>query len=447
MQIPAMLTGVYAERNLPERVQRRIRSQREQGEVLVGWAQLAIVFAFGALYAASPKAFPDDAGIEPVPWALAGFLAFTGLRLWLAIRRAQPMWFRVLSPVVDVAVLLALIWSFHIQYQQPVAFVLKSPTLLYVFLFIALRALLFDPLYVVITGVAAAAGWLVLVQLAVAADGSADLVTRDYVEYMTSNRILLGAEFDKIFTILAVTAVIAVAVLRARCLLVDSVVEGARAHDFARFFSAPVAERIATSEDEIKPGVGQARSAAILFVDIRGFTEMATTERPSEIIQLLGDYQAQLMPAIGGNNGTAEKFLGDGMMAAFGAAVESETHAADALRAVDGILANMARWNSERAASGQVPVEIGMAVTAGRIVFGAVGGESRLEYAVVGHPVNLAAKLEKLNKSLSTRALCTAEAYQAALAQGYRPAHGPQPLGEHQVDGIADPVDLVCLAR
>jgi adenylate cyclase len=81
------------------------------------------------------------------------------------------------------------------------------------------------------------------------------------------------------------------------------------------------------------------------------------------------------------------------------------------------------------------------------VVFGAVGGEARLEYAVVGHPVNLGAKIEKVNKREGTRALCTAAAYQTALAQGYRRARTPDRLGACPVDGVPEPVDLVVLAR
>jgi adenylate cyclase len=442
----AMSSSAAGGHRLPERVRRRVRLQQEQGEVMVGWAQLAVVTVFGTLYAVSPKTFPADAGIEPVPWALAGFLAFTVLRLWLALRRRQPGWFRMASPVVDVAMLLVLIWSFHIQYQEPLGFVLKAPTLLYVFIFIALRVLLLDPVYVVITGVAAAFGWLALASLAAFAGGG-DMITRDYVEYVTSNRVLLGAEFDKVVSILAVTGIIALAMLRARRLLVDSVVEGMRAHDFARFFAPEVADQIVHAETEIAPGTGQGRDAAMLFIDVRGFTELAASESPDAVIGLLGDYQAQLMPAIHANGGTAEKFLGDGMMAAFGAAVERESYAADALRAVEDILANVARWNAERTADGRSPIHIGLAVTAGRVVFGAVGGESRLEIAVVGHPVNLAAKIEKLNKTLSTRALCTIDTYRAALAQGWRPGREVEELGSHEVPGVPEPVEVVCLAR
>ena len=85
------------------------------------------------------------------------------VRLALAYRRIIATWFLAGSVIVDIGLLLLLIWSFHIQYAQPAAFYLKAPTLLYVFLFIALRTLRFDPTYVVIAGVSAAAGWAVLV--------------------------------------------------------------------------------------------------------------------------------------------------------------------------------------------------------------------------------------------------------------------------------------------
>jgi len=97
--------------------------------------------------------------------------------------------------------LFGLIWCFHIQYGQPPAFYLKAPTLLYVFIFIALRALRFEARYVLISGFAAAAGWLALVVYAAAFDPRGMAVTRNYVEYMTSARILWGAEIDKVIAI------------------------------------------------------------------------------------------------------------------------------------------------------------------------------------------------------------------------------------------------------
>lgn len=84
--------------------------------------------------------------------------------------------------------LFGLIWSFHLQYDQPAAFYLKAPTFLYAFIFIALRVFSFEVGLVVLAGAAAAIGWLVLVVYAVAESQAGDIITRDYIAYMTSSR-------------------------------------------------------------------------------------------------------------------------------------------------------------------------------------------------------------------------------------------------------------------
>ncbi len=430
---------------LAARVRIRIEAERRAAEVLVGCVQAAIVLLFGGLYAAAPKTFSPDAAIEPVPWVLGGYLLFTLMRLFLAHRRALPRWLSAVSCVLDVGLLLGLIWTFHIQYEQPAAFVLKSPTLVYVFIFIALRALLLEPRLVILTGVAAAAGWLLVVAAVLVTDPRPGLVTRSYVDYLNSSSLLLGAELDKVVAILVVTILIGVAMRRAHRLLLRSVSDELRARDLARFFAPEVAERISGGV-EIVPGRGEAREAAILYVDIRDFTGVAASIPPERLIALLADYQARLMPSILEHRGTAEKFLGDGMMAAFGAVIRDEAYAASALRAAEGILARIEGWNLEREARGEAPLAIGIAATAGRVVSGAVGGEARLEYAVVGQPVNLAAKLEKHAKVERARALCTAEAYERATAQGYRPAAPVDLRPQRVVAGVSEPLDLVVLA-
>ena len=211
---------------LPQRLRLAIQDQQERSEVLISIIQLIIVAIFGLLYAVAPKTFSQDADFAPVPWVLAMYLAFSLIRLALALRRQLPDWMLYLSSAVDVALLVGLIWSFHLQYEQPPSFYLKAPTMLYLFIFIAIRALHFDPRFVVSTGICAAFGWAVLVAYVMYSDPVDNMVTRDYVEYMTSNSVLIGAEFDKIVSILMVTGVLALALHRARKLLVDSVVEG-----------------------------------------------------------------------------------------------------------------------------------------------------------------------------------------------------------------------------
>jgi adenylate cyclase len=432
--------------HLPERVSRVIRLQQEASERLIGWFQLFIVILFGSLYAVSPKTFSPDVPFTPVPWVLGFYLLFTVLRLFLAYRGRIPDVILYTSVIIDMALLLGLIWSFHVQYMQPPAFYLKVPTLLYVFIFIALRALRFEARFVVFAGIVAALGWTALVAYAIYASGGMDMITRDYVFYLTSNSILIGAELDKVISILTVTAIIAVAISRARRLLTRAVAERAAAQDLSRFFSPEIVRQITASEQEVGIGHGRARAAAILNCDIRGFTGYATTVEPNELMASLAEYQHLIVPIIQSHGGAIDKFMGDGIMATFGAAATSTTYAADALRAVDEIIDAVVGWNARREAEGRVPLRVGVAVATGHIIFGAVGDDTRLEYTVIGDAVNRSAKLEKYTKIEKVRALADSAAFETGLSQGYRPKAEPEHRGQRRVEGLDDPVDLVVLA-
>jgi adenylate cyclase len=431
---------------IPERVLNAISAQQDASEKLVGWVQMAVVIFFGLLYALSPKTFSRDMTFEPVPWFLGIWLVVIIIRLYLAYRYLMSEPLLYLSIIIDMSLLLGMIWSFHLQYQQPPSFYLKSPTLLYVFIFIALRALRFEARYVITAGVVAAIGWAAMAVYATLASGGMDVVTRDYVYYLTSNSVLKGAELDKVITILTVTAIIAVAITRANKLLVKAAAEGAAAHDLSRFFSPEIARQITTAEQEVTTGTGQARNAAILMVDIRGFTQLATTVKPDELVCLLAEYQSRIVPIIQRHGGTIDKFMGDGIMATFGAAVTSPTYAADALKTIDDIMVAAAAWGEELRQEGKPLLKMGAAVVTGKIIFGAVGDESRMEYTVIGDAVNLSAKLEKHTKSEGVRALCTASAFDIAIRQGYQPAPAIEQRKARNIEGVAHPIDTIVLA-
>ncbi|MEQ9812899.1 MAG: adenylate/guanylate cyclase domain-containing protein [Azospirillaceae bacterium] len=435
-----------AETTLPDRVRQAIRRQEERGEIVIGWVQLAVVVTFGVLYSLVPRA--EGAGmlmLQPVPLALALYTAFTLLRITLSYRRFIPGWFVILSILVDMGLLMGLIWSFHVQYGQPASFYLKSPTLLYVFIFIALRALRFQPVYVLISGLTAAAGWGVMLLFALLSDGGTGMVTRNYVQYMTDNAILLGAEFDKIISILVVTLILTVALARARRLFVAAMRDEEATRDLKRFFAPEVAQAITGADRAIAAGEGELREAAVLVVDLRGFTALAERLPPGAVLRLLAEYQARLVPVIGAQGGSVDKFLGDGIMASFGATRQSETYAADALACVEALMDELARWREERRAHGHEPLDVGMAVATGPLVIGAVGDGDRLEYTVIGEPANLAAKLEKHNKVLASQALATVETLDLARRQGFVAGRAIRRLEGQRVAGVGQPLDLVVL--
>ena len=435
-------TGVRSnEPKLPERIEQTIRAEQDRSEILIGWIQLAVILTFALLYFISPK--PPGSEVHITAWAIGIYLTLTIVRLIISYRFSMPAWMLALSVLFDMMLLFGLIWSFHVQYDQPASFYLKAPTLLYVFIFIGLRALRFDARYVLLAGGVAAVGWLILVLYALRGPGM-EMITRDYVHYLTSNSILIGAEFDKIVSILVVTAVIATAVIRSRRLLERTVAEGFAVRDLSRFFAPEIAERIVAEGQGIMAGAGEACDAAILNVDVRNFTRLAHELPARAVMRILAQYQSCMVPIIQRHGGVVDKFLGDGIMATFGAAAPSATYAADALRAMDELMAEAKRWSIGVQASG-APLRVNGAVAAGRIIFGAVGDRSRLEYTVIGDAANLSAKLVKHNKVLGSEALATADTYALALAQGYRPPKPHKTISASTVAGVAEPLDVVVL--
>ena len=443
-RVTRFLFGEPVKAGLPERVTAQIARDQADSEILIGWVQIAGVCFFAILYSLARKTFPEDAALEPVPYALAAYFLFTVIRLGLAHARRLPNWMVVASIVVDVTVLVVTIWSFHIQYMQPPGFSLKGPTMLYLFGLIALRALRFDPRYVAMAGIAAVIGWSALVVYAVALSPEASPITKDYVRYLESPDVLVGGEVDKLISIVMVTAVLFIALTRARRQLIRSVAESQAAADLSRFFAPEIAEKIVQARQMIEPGEGVLHHAAILFVDIRGFTPLSRRVGPAETVAILSDYQAIVVPAVQDHGGSIDKFLGDGIMATFGAAVASATFARDAVLAAVEIDAGMAAWNRRRAEAGEAALNYGMGLATGEVVFGAVGDASRLEYTVIGDAVNLAAKLEKHCKAEGARATVSAEALALAQEQGGT-AGQFKALAAREVDGVAEALPIAVL--
>ena len=428
---------------LPDRVTEAISRQEDSSEILVKIIQLFVVTIFGILYLVTQK---TDANTQfsPVPYAILSYLAINLLMLFWALKRSLPNLVVYASIIFDTALLMILIWSFHIQYEQPPSFYLKAPTLLYIFIFIALRALRFQARFVVAAGLAAAVGWSMMILYVISVDPSNNMITRNYVEYMTSNSILLGAEFDKIISMLIVTGILALALNRAHNLLVSAVTEQTAAQDFSRFFDDTVATKIRDADHQIAPGEGINRDASVLNVDIRAFTIMAAKMEAGDVMHILAEYQKRIVPLIQKHGGTIDKFMGDGIMATFGATNPSKTYAADALRALDDIVADLKSWSTDPDLSILSPLRVNLAIATGPITFGAVGDKHRLEYTVIGAAVNLSAKLEKFNKVLKTNAIADKTTYDIATAQGYAPSTHPK-IVSHNIEGTKEKHELCIL--
>lgn len=410
---------------LPPRLLAAIGAHQHGGERLIGRVQLAVVLTFGLLWALAPR--PPSSAPSPVPWALAGYLGVTLARLAWTHRHRLPDWAEYASILADFALLYGLIWSFHVQYMQPPAFYLKAPTLLYVFIFVTLRVLRFERRFVYAAGAVAALGWSGLVMIAIGGDPHAAVVTRDYVHYLTANAVLLGGEFDKLATMLTVTLILGLAVARGHALLVRSVVESNAAMQLARFLPMAVAARIAAATERPPTGDGELAPATILFLDVEGFTTLAEALPPPRLIALLNEVFEAVVAPIEAHGGVVDQFIGDAVMATFNLPQAHADHAAAAVAAALDIQALLA---TRRFGEGvRLAARIGL--NTGIVIGGLVGAGERLAYTVYGDAVNLAARLEPLNKEYGTRVL---------LSEATRLAAGParyayRAVGEVRVRG------------
>ena len=423
---------------LPARIRDAIRVQQESSEILIGWIQLAIVLTFTVLYLLSPKPHGDTVMATAEPWILGAYIAFTAVRLGLAYRRLLPAWLLHLSVVIDMALLLALIWSFHLKYGQPASFYLKVPTLLYVFIFISLRALRFETRYVLSAGFAAAAGWLLMVTYAVRVDSRDPMITRDYVEYMTSNSVLLGAEFDKVISILMVTLILALAISRARALLVQAVADHSAATELSRFVPDRVAEQVRSADAPVQAGQGEVGEATILFTDIEGFTTLSERLAPERLISVLNEYFAVVSEPIVRHGGVINQFQGDAILATFNMPEALPDHAREAVQAA----CDMQRALRQHRFGDDLTLRSRIGINTGRVVGGLVGTGDRLGFTVHGDEVNLAARLEALNKEHGTRILVSRRT--ADLAGRERFAFAP--IGSTTVRGRQASVEIFSLS-
>ena len=259
----------------------------------------------------------------------------------------------------------------------------------------------------------------------------------------TTGRFSASDESIRIAVILIVTAVLATALTRARTTLARAVQASQSADALSRFFDSEVADQITATDLAPMAGQSTMRDAAIMFTDLRGFTQASSTLSPAELIALIGDYQNVVVPVVRAHGGNIDKFMGDGILASFGAVRTSSSYAADALRCIDAILAASRTWAQTRLQRGLPALGIGIGVAHGPLVFGIIGVEQRLEYTVIGETVNLAAKLEKHNKAEHASACATASLIELARRQDQQLAAVACELRpQRSVGGVAEPIDL-----
>ena len=179
--------------------------------------------------------------------------------------------------------------------------------------------------------------------------------------------------------------------------------ERARIKDtFGRFVSHDVAEAVLSGN---VPLGGERRQVTILFQDIRGFTRLSESLDPAATLKLLNRFFTEVVGAVEAQGGVVKQFTGDGVMALFGAPQAHPDHAERAVHAALGIVRRLADLNAEFGREAMAPLVIGVGIDSGEVVAGLIGPDNRVEYGVVGEPVNLANRVESLTRELQATVL------------------------------------------
>jgi adenylate cyclase len=184
--------------------------------------------------------------------------------------------------------------------------------------------------------------------------------------------------------------------------------------------------------------LSEMRSVCVMFVDIRSFTTAARTRTPAEVVERLDDVFEILVEIVDRHNGIVNKFLGDGLLAIFGAPIDDPLEAANAVAAAREMLMSVEASNVGHS----WPIRLGIGIHIGQAVAGTVGSQRRKEYTVIGDTVNLASRLESLNKEVGSQLIIS-----DAVREAAREAIGEAlPLGAVPVRGYAEPVTVWRLA-
>ncbi len=171
--------------------------------------------------------------------------------------------------------------------------------------------------------------------------------------------------------------------------------------DFRRFVSRDVADAMIAQQDEWREtAAGVKRRVVVLFSDVRGFTERSELSDPGELVKQLNEYLTSMVAVIFRHGGTLDKFIGDAVMAHWGAlgGGSDEDHARKAIYAARDMIAELSRLNATWQAAGKAPFEIGVGLHLGEAIAGEIGSPDRTEFGVIGDTVNLASRLEGLTK-------------------------------------------------
>ncbi len=176
---------------------------------------------------------------------------------------------------------------------------------------------------------------------------------------------------------------------------------------FSSYVSPKIVKELIENPDKTKLG-GERRTVTVLFSDVIGFTSLSEKRQPEEVVSLLNEYFQEMAEIIFRWDGTLDKFVGDEIMALWGAPVEQPNHAELALRCALDMSESLTKLQEEWKRKGSDVLDVGIGINTGEVLIGNIGAPGKkMDYTAIGDHVNLAARVEKLTRQYGTRILMT----------------------------------------
>ncbi|ABO51592.1 putative Chase2 sensor protein [Desulforamulus reducens MI-1] len=214
---------------------------------------------------------------------------------------------------------------------------------------------------------------------------------------------------------------------------------------FSRYLSPDVVNELIQNNDSLSLG-GKRQDLTIMFCDIRGFTAYSEGKPPEEVVNRLNEYLTAITRVVFNHGGMLDKYLGDGLMAIFGAPIFYEDHIERAILAAVEIQEAIEMLNQKWAEQGAPPLNVGVGINSGSVLVGNVGSPERMDYTVIGEDVNLASRVEGLTKNFGALIVISERSVQQ-LPDTCGLKSSLRFLGQAEVKGFSHPVGVYTIEK
>jgi adenylate cyclase len=380
-------------------------------------------------------------------WVLgtASFFFVTGAtQLWLYARAPRlpplaPYAFMLVDALALAAVLL--MPNPFDPIGVPRALPLRYAGATYLFLLLMQAAFSFRPRLLLWTGLCGAGGWTLgflwvvtrpeTLTDAPSTAGRAEMLAT----YFNPNYVSVLKYENEMIAFLLVSAGLALLVRRSRTLVAERAAAERERSNLARYFSPKVVDVLAERDEPL--GRIRRQPVGVLFADLVGFTTLAESVSPEEVMALLRGFHGRMEDVVFRHGGCLEKFIGDALLATFGVPDSGPHDASDTLACARGMSAALAEWNRERQSDGQPPLRMGLGLHYGPAVLGDIGSARSMAFATVGDTINVASRLQSLTRELDVTLVASGEFLAALERERADPGllKGLAPRGAHVLRG------------